>query len=537
MTQRACPTFEELSRLFSARNREVIASHLSTCASCARAWSDLEVLREAAREIPTRTPNAAEAIRMEDALVAAALAPPPLAPRWRRAVAPIAAAAIAAGVTLFVASRPSAPALQTIVAASDDARYERFTRADEGSAAREVVRVRGGRIAIDAPSARADDRVEVVTGDGTIDVLGSAFDVVVVDDRLESVFVRSGQVAVHVPGGSTRIVRLGERWTRAEAVVLAEGRRRETSDASRERGGLGANGEGASSLEGTAGGAGGSGADVEASARAAGERAGVDASSARGAPGHRADESAGRRGSPTVDRVGPAAPGVEPAGVPARRGLDSRARGGPGSRGPGSFGARASKAAGSERTHADASAPKSADPARAGADGSAATVAGSGRARADASAAKVAGSERAGAEGSDAAPSADASDATPPVPTPAERAFASGWRALRGGDPARAAEQFAEALRSQPGGALAEDARYWRAVALARDEDEEATAAMRAYLEHHAGGRRAPEVALMLAWRRLAAGDRDAARALFERARRTGDDRVKSAAERGLEAL
>ncbi|MEQ8976657.1 MAG: hypothetical protein RL846_01945, partial [Deltaproteobacteria bacterium] len=79
MTRRSCPTFEELSQLFSAKNREMIASHLATCDACAGVWADLEALREAAQQIPTRSPTAAEAIHLEDRLLSAALAPAPMA--------------------------------------------------------------------------------------------------------------------------------------------------------------------------------------------------------------------------------------------------------------------------------------------------------------------------------------------------------------------------------------------------------------------------------------------------------------------------
>lgn len=137
----------------------------------------------------------------------------------------------------------------------------------------------------------------------------------------------------------------------------------------------------------------------------------------------------------------------------------------------------------------------------------------------------------------DGASAPDAGTTTPPLPTPAERAFASGWRLLRAGDPSTAAERFAEVLEHQPGGALAEDARYWRAAALAKADAADATPALRAYLAAHPEGRRAAEVTLMLAWRRLADGDEVEAKALFERAAATGDARVKKAARRGLDQL
>lgn len=483
----ACPTFEELSRLFSARNREVIAAHLSTCASCARAWSDLEALREAALEIPTRSVSPAEAMAMEDAIVTAALLPKPQAGRWRRWVAPVAAAAIAASATALFMTR-SPPARTTVVEAERGARYEHFARTAKGAS--EVVRVREGRVTIAAPSDDVVDLVEVVTGDGTIEVNGSSFEVVVVDDRLTEVFVRTGQVAVHVPDGPTRIVRLGERWTRSERPAEGPSASARPSDP-----------DGRSP---------GASDDVDSSREASDPLARVASRGAReAASSSTRDASGGVAGAPSA---------LAPTASRSTRSASSMAPD------------RSGGVSGSTATRASTPASSTAHEASRGAP-------------AASSANAPVESREAGSSGADAAassastPGLEDATATPPLPTPAEHAFASGWRALREGDTRRAAERFAEVLTHQPGGALAEDARYWRAVALARGDDAEATAAMRAYLANHATGRRAPEVALMLAWRRLGDGDESEARALFERAHHSGDDRVKAAAKRGLDRL
>ncbi len=533
MTRQSCPTFEELSQLFSAKNREMIASHLATCDACAAAWADLEALREAAQQIPTRTPSAAEAIHLEDRLLAAALAPAPSVARWRRYAAPLAAAAVAAGVTLFFTARPDDAPRTAVVQAPAGAQFEHFTRV-ERDAPREVVRVREGRVSIEAADETAP--LEVLTADGTIEVKSSDFEVVVVDDRLSEVFVRSGEVAVRTPDGTTHIVRLGERWTRPA-------RRPEEGVASNATRGAPPGGAETSPREG--GSAASMGADAASPGASEPSRTHATSASSRAGAASRGASASSRAGDASApSRAGDAssASASSRAGA-ASRGASASSRAGAASRdaSASSRAVDASSASASSRAGAasrDASASSRAGAASRDASASSRTGAASpGASPSAADAASKPAAPRAGSAsaGEDASP--DAGTTTPPLPTPAERAFASGWRRLRAGDPTTAAERFAEVLEHQPGGALAEDARYWRAAALAKADAAAATPALRAYLSAHPDGRRSAEVALMLAWRRLADGDEAEAKTLFERAEATGDARVKRAARRGLEQL
>lgn len=116
-----------------------------------------------------------------------------------------------------------------------------------------------------------------------------------------------------------------------------------------------------------------------------------------------------------------------------------------------------------------------------------------------------------------------------------ERAFASAWSALRGGDAAGAAAGFERVASLAGGEVLAEDADYWRIVALARaGASTESEAAMESFLRSHRDADRSGEVALMLGLRHLARGDRDAALPLLEQASR---DSVAAVRERAVEAL
>jgi TolA-binding protein len=128
----------------------------------------------------------------------------------------------------------------------------------------------------------------------------------------------------------------------------------------------------------------------------------------------------------------------------------------------------------------------------------------------------------------------------PPQPArpeagPAERAFNQGWEALRAGDRLAAAAQMRRALDLEPGNALAEDARYWRAVALGRaGVVGEARDAMEEFLRNHPRSPRAGEVSVMLGWLLIDAGERDRAESLFRAAAGDARPEVRKSAEAGL---
>ena len=88
------------------------------------------------------------------------------------------------------------------------------------------------------------------------------------------------------------------------------------------------------------------------------------------------------------------------------------------------------------------------------------------------------------------------------------------------------------------GGALGEDARYWRAVALGRaNAPEEARPAMEEFLRRHPGSRRAGEVSAMLGWLLIDAGERERAATLFNAALADPSASVRQSARAGLEAV
>ena len=122
-----------------------------------------------------------------------------------------------------------------------------------------------------------------------------------------------------------------------------------------------------------------------------------------------------------------------------------------------------------------------------------------------------------------------------PAPTASEVAFGRGFRALRRGDYGEASEQFDAAIASGPGSPLVDDARYWRAVALARSgRTGAARDALGEFVRIHPRSPRAGEASVMLGWMLLEAGDRTGAFRRFKAASGDRDPAVRASAEKGL---
>ena len=121
-------------------------------------------------------------------------------------------------------------------------------------------------------------------------------------------------------------------------------------------------------------------------------------------------------------------------------------------------------------------------------------------------------------------------------PSPAELAFSEGWQALRAVEYARAAAAMRRAWEAAPTSALATDARYWEAVALARQGSvAQARAAMEEFLRRFPGSPRTGEVSAMLGWSYLESHEWAKAERLFRAAESDRTPAVRDSAEKGLE--
>ncbi|MFO0723846.1 MAG: FecR domain-containing protein [Myxococcota bacterium] len=140
-------------------------------------------------------------------------------------------------------------------------------------------------------------------------------------------------------------------------------------------------------------------------------------------------------------------------------------------------------------------------------------------------------------EASASAPPASAPPESPtpaiPVVTDAERTFTAGWDALLASDFEGAAARFKDLEDKRD--PLAEDAAYWRAVALGRaGRTADAELAMERYVARYPSSSRVPEVSAMLGWSLLRHGAKAEARPWLERAKAEGNATVRASAEKGL---
>jgi len=128
----------------------------------------------------------------------------------------------------------------------------------------------------------------------------------------------------------------------------------------------------------------------------------------------------------------------------------------------------------------------------------------------------------------------------PPLPARAadELAYDDAWAAMRAGDFTRAATAFSRVFLLAPDGALAEDASFWHAVALARGgRRAESITAFRDFLAMHARSARAGEASAMVGWLLVESGQRDEAARRFQAAAADPRPAVRRSAREGLDAL
>jgi TolA-binding protein len=113
--------------------------------------------------------------------------------------------------------------------------------------------------------------------------------------------------------------------------------------------------------------------------------------------------------------------------------------------------------------------------------------------------------------------------------------FDDAWSLLRAGKAAPAAAAFDEIAGSAGDAGAVEDARYWRAVALARAGQTRASqAALVLFLSDFPRSSRAGEASVILGWSLFRAGELDRARIAFTRGTADPAERVRLGAREGL---
>lgn len=488
-----CPDFDTLSMAFSdPSSAPGVEAHAARCAACAAVLDDLARMREAAKALAWSAPSPSEAESLEAKLLEQAIFERQRdrrGARQRRLF--VGVGALAASVAAaFLGARsmmpdPVAPKAPVV------AEVEPAQRPQAGGSTEPRAVLRGSSDAtferrVVASAGRTDEVVELASGTMTFDVPELAADrgfVVVTSD----VEIDARAASLTAVAGDGKLV----------SIAVLSGR--------------------------------------------------VEVRRKDGAP---VTLTAGQQWSPasSATRASTGAPAVGPqAGLQGARELaraeapkrDEASGLAPSKRGPtSSEPARRARTVEAARAEVDAvEAP--ADESRARTDEAEA-------AEGDAAKAEAAKTDAAKAEPS----KADASSAlaTPEIParprtvgsasTPAERAFAEGWERLRSGDVRGATARFDEAELLAAGASIAEDASYWRAVALARAKrSDDAIRAMTAYLDRHGGSARAGELRVALGWLLYERGALDAADGRFAEALDDASPHVRERAERGKKAI
>jgi TolA-binding protein len=226
-----CPSFDELSVAWSARERP---AHLEGCAACREVWRGLEQLREAGKALPWTDADERARASGEAALLEAALldhhARSLEGARLRRVgwAAAAAAAVVLVGSAAWIITRgarsePEPEAAGLVVhtprrATVRDAQGARFEHRTTTETARhdEVLQLNDGHIALDVEPLTAEQRFRVVTADAEIELRGASLSVDVADRELSRVSVISGRAELRLPGGEVRTLGPGEVWTRHE---------------------------------------------------------------------------------------------------------------------------------------------------------------------------------------------------------------------------------------------------------------------------------------------------------------------------------
>ena len=117
-------------------------------------------------------------------------------------------------------------------------------------------------------------------------------------------------------------------------------------------------------------------------------------------------------------------------------------------------------------------------------------------------------------------------------------AYNDGWRALRQSHFDEAVVAFTRTIASDPDGALADDARFWQAVALGRaSRSGDAIVAFRALVDEHPGSSHSAEASVMLGWLLVDAKQLREARERFSAGVDDATASVRESARAGIAAL
>lgn len=210
VSARSCPSDLELSRALTTGADAELAMHVASCAPCRDAWDGFTAAIHQARELPAEIPSASHREDVRTALLAEATRGTAVRRRVRWVV-PALALAAAAAVAVQLArpvpvSEPRRVVARGVVHPHVGARYALSSPPDE------IVQLHDGVIDIHVDPLGPGERFRVVVGHDEVEVRGTAFEVVAVDDKLVEVRVVHGRVEVRRVGESLIALGAGEVW-------------------------------------------------------------------------------------------------------------------------------------------------------------------------------------------------------------------------------------------------------------------------------------------------------------------------------------
>ncbi|HEY4181858.1 MAG TPA: hypothetical protein VGM90_33675 [Kofleriaceae bacterium] len=226
-----CPSELALDQAFNEGPTPELLVHLESCVSCSRIWDETEEAISIAHALPAYVPTGARLEELRTALLAAPAAPPAPAPSLARRrmswIVPAATIAMAAGIVLVLNAMtddaPRAPAPPSsprhahgLVHAHAGALYSIV-----GLPPDELVRLRDGVADFDVDPLGPGERFRVIVGTDEVEVRGTSFEIVAVNDRLRNVHVVHGRVDVRIHGGPTTTLNAGESWEPTTTAVAA----------------------------------------------------------------------------------------------------------------------------------------------------------------------------------------------------------------------------------------------------------------------------------------------------------------------------
>jgi len=221
---RRCPSGKKLEKAYW-RQDVAVREHCARCESCAKGWQEIADLKAS---LAVANPENLSAARSEELRTAVLSMQPkpkavPATKEHSKRLPFFAVAAIAATVLIGLRFWPegsSLASLENIVLVSPHSGAQ-FTASDPMTL---NLRLENGTLTVNVPMVDPTRTFEVITDDGVLQTENAQFDVVATNNRLVSLTVLRGKVAVQGTGGAQVFVSAGNSWVRElDSPVVAVG--------------------------------------------------------------------------------------------------------------------------------------------------------------------------------------------------------------------------------------------------------------------------------------------------------------------------